>query len=210
MSIRVEDLEHLMEISRDTITEDDRMVIEALRMGNKAHEGQVRKYTGEPYMDHCVAVANMYLKRFPADMTGYIATLLHDTIEDTNLDYYDIDHAFGKEVADIVLELTDVYTLDKYSDLNRAKRKERETYRLSDISPRAQTIKYCDLINNTESIVSYDKGFARVFLAEKWEILKTMNKGDTYLYYVAMDTCIKGMGELGMDYYETAKQENAA
>ncbi|MEO0828837.1 MAG: hypothetical protein AAFY03_00050 [Pseudomonadota bacterium] len=69
---------------------------------------------------------------------------------------------------------------------NRAARKAAEAQRLSQISPDAQTIKYADLISNTNSIVERDKGFAKVYLAEKDAILKVMRDGNPELLKAAL------------------------
>jgi hypothetical protein len=45
----------------------------------------------------------------------------------------------------------------------------------------AQTIKLCDLISNTRSIVAHDEKFAKVYLAEKRELLEVMTKADPRL-----------------------------
>ncbi len=152
------------------------------------HYGQVRKYTGEPYVNHLRAVAEM------ADgkcKFGYEIGLCHDLLEDTDCTFNELDEAlkrFEYEIFDRVIiagsvnELTDIYTPEAFPQLNRAKRKALEAQRLSTISYEAQTVKYCDLINNTESIVKYDEGFAVKYLAEKATILKEMNKGNPVMY----------------------------
>jgi hypothetical protein len=50
-----------------------------------------------------------------------------------------------------------------------------------------QTIKYADLISNTQSIVVQDKKFAKVYLKEKRNILEVCVKGSTLLHNMAMD-----------------------
>lgn len=152
------------------------------------HHGQKRKYTGEPYFTHCVAVANM------ADgkcRFGYEIALCHDLFEDTNCSHKELQDAlirFGyfrneaEYIVDCVVQLTDIYTSEDFPEVNRAKRKELESNRLHKIGYEAQTVKYCDLIHNTESIVKYDKGFAVKYLAEKATILKGMNKGNPAMY----------------------------
>lgn len=53
---------------------------QALEIATKYHEGQVRKFSGLPYITHPIAVAD----QFPSEPLK-IAAVLHDTIEDTNL-----------------------------------------------------------------------------------------------------------------------------
>ena len=62
----------------------------ALEFAAKAHEGQVRKYTGEPYITHPMAVAEMLLEHGIEFGAMHIAALLHDTVEDTDVTHEDI------------------------------------------------------------------------------------------------------------------------
>lgn len=81
----------------------------ALAFATEAHGsiGQVRKYSGEPYINHPVEVMNIV--RTVAHCTDVMlaAALLHDTIEDTPVTRGDVERAFGLEVAAMVMELTD-------------------------------------------------------------------------------------------------------
>ena len=72
----------------------------AFDVGNAAHEGQTRK-TGEPYIHHPVAVAQI-LANMHMDHESIAAAILHDTIEDTPLTKSDIIRQFGKYIADLV------------------------------------------------------------------------------------------------------------
>ena len=139
----------------------------------QAHAGQKRKYTGDDYIVHPIAVAKLV-----ADNGGtenqIMAALLHDTIEDTGVTYGDVRRAFGKEVAGLVLELTDEFTTEMYPDDNRAQRKAWENARLADVSIEAKLIKLCDMIDNTSSIVEHDPGFAKVYLGEKVALYSVM------------------------------------
>ncbi|HZU11578.1 MAG TPA: bifunctional (p)ppGpp synthetase/guanosine-3',5'-bis(diphosphate) 3'-pyrophosphohydrolase [Chloroflexota bacterium] len=65
-----------------------------------AHEGQMRR-SGEPYLVHLIATA-YYLARLRLDVTSVVAGLLHDTIEDTEVTYEDLEREFGHSVARIV------------------------------------------------------------------------------------------------------------
>lgn len=65
-----------------------------------AHQGQFRK-SGEPYLVHLIATG-YYLAALRLDVTSIVAGLLHDTIEDTDVTYDDLDKSFGHAVARIV------------------------------------------------------------------------------------------------------------
>ena len=72
----------------------------AFEYAKKAHEGQFRE-SGEPYITHPVAVANI-LADMELDATTIIAGLLHDTVEDTNCTFDDIRGKFRESVASLV------------------------------------------------------------------------------------------------------------
>ncbi len=73
---------------------------EAYALAKEAHEGQ-KRYTGEPYITHPVAVATI-LSHMRMDPPTIMAALLHDVIEDTYIEKQDLVNRFGKEVADLV------------------------------------------------------------------------------------------------------------
>ena len=145
----------------------------AQAFAKKAHEGQERKYTGEPYYNHVYSVARKVAK-INNDPDLIIAALLHDTIEDTNVTVKEIGELFGERVAGIVYDLTDHFTPENYPNFNRKKRKALEAKRLGTISDDAKTIKLCDLADNTSSIVEHDPGFAKYYLKEKADVLHEM------------------------------------
>lgn len=155
------------------------------------HGEQKRKYTDEPYWFHVYRVGKM------ADefvRLGMEIGLCHDLIEDTSVDYPELaskleEIGYAKNAADFVLEtvfhLTDQYTHEEYPTVNRKDRKALEARRLWTISQAAQTVKYCDLIDNLDSIVRYDPKFAEIYLKEKAYILEGMTAGDPKLLELA-------------------------
>lgn len=168
---------------------------EALEFATIAHEGQVRKYTFEPYINHPIEVMNI-VKTVPHTEDMLIAALNHDGIEDTWVEYTDVLFKFGKVVADLVQDLTDV---SKSEDGNRAKRKEIDRQHTAKASPAAKTIKLADLISNSKSICEHDKDFAKVYIKEKELLLEVLTEGDPALYAQAKDIVEKAKKELGIE-----------
>lgn len=76
------------------------IVTRACDVSETAHEGQFRK-SGEPYISHPIAVATI-LAHMHMDHECLAAALLHDTIEDTNVTYEDLQQDFGGTIADLV------------------------------------------------------------------------------------------------------------
>ena len=140
---------------------------DAVIFAERYHLGQVRKYTGEPYVEHCFEVARPLLSRGVTDPDMIRAAILHDVLEDTNAKLWQLVELFGVTVANYVWWLTDQYTPQACPELNRRKRKWFEAQRLSYAPHQVKTIKLADLISNTATIVMHDPGFARIYLEEK-------------------------------------------
>jgi len=80
--------------------EDVERVQEAYDLAFQAHDGQ-RRRSGEPYITHPVAVADL-LADLHLDAETMIAAILHDVMEDTTIAKEEITSRFGTEVADLV------------------------------------------------------------------------------------------------------------
>jgi (p)ppGpp synthase/HD superfamily hydrolase len=157
-----------------------------------AHRKQKRKYTGEPYAVHCEAVASL-VAQYTADQDVIAAACLHDTVEDTDVTASEIYEVFGQRVAQLVLEVTDV---SRPEDGNRKARKALDCEHVARSSPEGATIKLADLIDNTGSIVKYDKGFARSYLREKEALLEVLKHGNPELWERAYATLQDAQREL--------------
>lgn len=78
----------------------------AIRFSERAHRGQVRKGTENPYFSHPVAVA-MTVLAHGYGIDAAVVGLLHDVIEDTPVDRDEIEDAFGREIAEAVRDLSE-------------------------------------------------------------------------------------------------------
>lgn len=165
----------------------------ALAFAKQAHTGQVRKYTNEPYINHCIAVSELVRAVPGATDVMVAAALLHDTIEDTKVTITDLETTFGPDVARLVWYLTEQTPL---SAGNRAYRKQAECDRLASTPAAAQTIKLADLIDNSRTIVRYDPDFARVYLREKYALALALARGDPVLRARAITIAAIGLTEL--------------
>lgn len=163
------------------------------------HKGQKKKYTGEPYLTHLIAVAEMAK---PVTMLGYEIGLCHDLFEDTKtteselfeaLLSFKYDELAANYITSRVAELTDVFTSTAYPGLSREARKEREALRLLTISAGAQTVKYCDLIYNMELVLLYDRENAEQYLKKKKLLLFGMVVGDKDMHQKALETINEGL-----------------
>ena len=93
---------HLVETVRNYNPAADFIHIEsAYHFAKRCHEGQRRK-SGEPYIIHPLAVAQIVAEELKLDSESIEAALLHDCIEDTAATYADIARLFSPTVADLV------------------------------------------------------------------------------------------------------------
>ncbi|MFC2088378.1 HD domain-containing protein [Calditrichota bacterium] len=145
--------------------------------------GQVRKYTGEPYINHPAAVVEI-VRSVQHTEEMLAAAWLHDTVEDTETQLPEIANIFGDNVAYFVFWITDV---SKSIDGNRVTRKALDRKHIAAAPPQAKTIKLADLIDNSKSIIERNPKFARVYLAEKALLLEVLKEGDKTLWNQAND-----------------------
>lgn len=157
-----------------------------------AHRNQKRKYTGEPYVVHCEAVARL-VAEYTDDQAVIAAACLHDVLEDTDVTPEEMRNVFGERVTLLVIEVTNVSRLE---DGNRAVRKALDREHIARSSPEGATIKLADLIDNTSSIVKYDRGFARSYLQEKEALLEVLKHGNADLWQRAYTTLQDAQREL--------------
>lgn len=154
------------------------LVLKAIDFATRAHGDQKRKYSGQPYVTHCIAVAEI-LSEYVSDPEILVSGILHDVVEDTSTTLDQIRAEFGDRVAAMVDDLTDV---SKPSDGNRKFRKAMDLAHSAAASADSQTIKLADILHNTLAISSADPGFAPVWLREKRDQLKVLTKGDKRLH----------------------------
>ncbi len=88
---------------------DDGNWLKALAEAFRWHAGQTRKNSGLPYVIHCIEVAAI-LERLGFAEPVVIAGLLHDILEDTALEPEELRAAFGPEIHEIVVALSETKT----------------------------------------------------------------------------------------------------
>lgn len=122
----------------------------ALAFAADKHKNQRRKDAdASPYINHPIALANLLLNEAGVeDQRILIAAVLHDTIEDTDTTEQELVRHFGKDIADIVLEVTDDKSLPK------AERKRLQIEHAAHISRRAKLVKLADKICNLRDIAA--------------------------------------------------------
>jgi guanosine-3',5'-bis(diphosphate) 3'-pyrophosphohydrolase len=124
------------------------LLFDALAFAAHKHRAQRRKdKEASPYINHPIALADVLANEGGVvDPVTLCAALLHDTIEDTKTTYKELHKAFGKEIADVVMEVTD----DK--SLRKTVRKRRQIEHAPYLSRRAKLVKLADKISNLRDV----------------------------------------------------------
>ncbi len=100
-----------LELITNYLSSDEKDKIRhALKLSEEAHSNQLR-ISGDPFITHPLEVAKI-LTSIKLDADSIVAGLLHDTLEDTNLDIEEIDKNFGNQIVELVEGLTKI---NKYS-----------------------------------------------------------------------------------------------
>src|SRR5882724_10266276 len=98
----------LLRASKSTLQKGDkRMIRKAFDMALESHKDMRRK-SGEPYIYHPIAVAQIAAEEIGLGTTSIVCALLHDVVEDTDVSLDDIEQEFGKKVAKIIDGLTKI------------------------------------------------------------------------------------------------------
>lgn len=123
-------------------------LLKAIAFAAEKHRHQTRKDAEEsPYIIHPIAVATVLaVEGDVANDATLLAAILHDTVEDTDTTFAELEEHFGPEVTGLVRELTD----DK--SLKKDERKRLQVEHARESSPRAKQIKIADKISNVRDI----------------------------------------------------------
>ncbi|CAA6664649.1 unnamed protein product [Spirodela intermedia] len=129
----------------------DEFVLKAFYEAEKAHRGQMRA-SGDPYLQHCVETA-VLLATVGASPTVVAAGLLHDTLDDSFMNYDYIFRTFGAKIADLVEGVSKLSHLSKLARENNTANKTVEADRLHTMflamaDARAVLIKLADRLHN--------------------------------------------------------------
>lgn len=127
---------------------DLRRLLAALSFAAVRHKDQRRKDgAASPYINHPIALANILCNEGQvSDIAVICAALLHDTLEDTDTSADELQALFGREIRDIVMEVTDDKSLPK------AERKRLQVAHAATISQRAKLVKLADKISNLRDV----------------------------------------------------------
>jgi guanosine-3',5'-bis(diphosphate) 3'-pyrophosphohydrolase len=126
------------------------LILRALRFASEKHNDQRRKDSkSSPYINHPIQVAEiLWMIGDVRDVTLLVASILHDTIEDTDTKPDEIRSLFGDDVLSIVLEVTDDKSLPKQV------RKQLQVEHAPHKTRNAKLLKLADKISNVQDIIT--------------------------------------------------------
>lgn len=124
----------------------------AFEMAVDAHKTMRRK-SGEPYILHPLAVAKICVEEIGLGVRSTICSLLHDTVEDTDISLDDVEREFGQEIARIVDGLTKISNVIDINGSQQAENFKKILMTLTD-DPRVILIKLADRLHNMRTLES--------------------------------------------------------
>lgn len=144
--------DHVFEVmARRVSAEDMQRIRAAFELAREAHAPQKRK-TGEPYILHPIAVANIAAEELMLGANPVIACFLHDVVEDTPYTIEDIRERFGDDVAFLVRVVTKNPTHDY--ELSRQLDNYRQLLNSMQYDIRAILVKLADRLHNMRTLAS--------------------------------------------------------
>jgi GTP diphosphokinase / guanosine-3',5'-bis(diphosphate) 3'-diphosphatase len=143
----------LLKFAKPLLKDDDAKIIKkAFYTSLQAHK-DMRRRSGEPYIYHPLAVAQIAVEEIGLGTTSIVAALLHDVVEDTHLEIDDIERDFGPKVAKIIDGLTKIAGVFDQGTSEQAENFRKMILTLSD-DVRVILIKLADRLHNMRTLTS--------------------------------------------------------
>jgi GTP pyrophosphokinase len=131
---------------------DAKLIKKAFTISLEAHKDMRRK-SGEPFIFHPLAVAEIAVEEIGLGTTSIIAALMHDVVEDTDIELVDIERMFGKKITKIIDGLTKIRGVFEYGTSQQAENFRKMLFTLSE-DVRVILIKLADRLHNMRTLDS--------------------------------------------------------
>ncbi|MFD1001761.1 RelA/SpoT family protein [Ohtaekwangia kribbensis] len=131
---------------------DAKLIKKAFTLSLDAHKDMRRK-SGEPFIFHPLAVAEICVEEIGLGTTSIISALMHDVVEDTDIELTDIERMFGKKIARIIDGLTKIRGVFEYGTSQQAENFRKMLFTLSE-DVRVILIKLADRLHNMRTLDS--------------------------------------------------------
>ncbi len=146
-------------------------ILHALNFAEFKHRGQTRDSSGAPYIIHPVSVA-LILLDYGLDVDTICASLLHDTLEDTDTKITELKSVFGNTVAELVNGVSRVKTLKYKSKANENTESLRKMFLAMAKDIRVIMIKLADRLNNMRTLEN---------MPAEHKVRKSLDTRDVYI-----------------------------
>ncbi len=141
----------LLRACKSTLQRGDKKEIrKAFDMALESHKDMRRK-SGEPYIYHPIAVAQIAAEEIGLGTTSIVCALLHDVVEDTDISLEDVEREFGKKTAKIIDGLTKIAGVFDYNSSLQAENFRKMLLTLAD-DVRVILIKLADRLHNMRTM----------------------------------------------------------
>lgn len=143
----------LLRHAKSYLKENDAKVIKAaFNTSLEAHK-EMRRKSGEPFIYHPLSVAQICVEEIGLGPTSIVAALLHDVVEDTDMELEDIERDFGTKIATIIDGLTKISGVFEYGSSEQAENFRKMILTLSE-DVRVILIKLADRLHNMRTLES--------------------------------------------------------
>ena len=159
---------NLLKSCRRKLDKNDKLLIrKAFDVAMKAHQN-VRRKSGEPYIYHPIAVAQICAEEIGLGATSIICALLHDVVEDTEMTLDDMKGLFDEKVAKIIDGLTKIKGVEVLDPTNFSIQAENFRKMLLTLSEdvRVILIKLADRLHNMRTLASMSEHGQRKVASE--------------------------------------------
>lgn len=158
---------------------DDPLVFDAIEFARKAHFGQTRKNSDEPYVNHPIEVMEI-VSTMTDDKNVLTAAVLHDTVEDTDVTLEEIRERFGDRVAELVSSDTENKREDQPAEKTWKIRKQETIDFLNGVADEQEKMLILgDKLSNIRRIA---EDYAEIG-DEVWQIFHQKDKKEQEWYY---------------------------
>ena len=196
----------IMDLAHERYAELERHIVEAnpatdtariraaFEYANDHHGPQLRK-SGEPYIIHPIAVAEI-VNELDLDGDSIVAALLHDCIEDTDSTHDEIARLFGSQVADLVEGVTKLTRMQYTSREDEQMENLRKMFMAMAKDVRVILIKLCDRLHNMRTL-QYQSD-----LKQKEKALETMEVYAPIAHRLGMQKLKWELEDLSLEYLD--------
>ena len=175
-------------------TADAARIRAAFEYANNHHGPQLRK-SGEPYIIHPIAVAEI-INELELDQDSIVAALLHDCIEDTDSTHDDIARLFGAQVAELVEGVTKLTRMQYTSREDEQMENLRKMFMAMAKDVRVILIKLCDRLHNMRTL-QYQSD-----VKQKEKALETMEVYAPIAHRLGMQKLKWELEDLSLEYLD--------